>query len=160
MPRPKAVPATASPPEDVVIGPVTADDLVHVTKLDGDITGTAKPDYWRRLFEAAKADPRTQVFLVARRGTKLTAFIVGEIRAWEFGSEPCGWIFAIAVDPAARLEAIGSRLFDAVCARFRDAGVRKVRTMIARESQLILSFFRSQGMMAGPFVELEKDLDE
>ena len=131
-----------------------------MTKLDADITGTAKPGYWNRLFEGAQADPRTQVFLVARRESALIGFIVGEIRAWEFGSAPCGWIFAIAVEPDTRLTSIGSRLFDAVCARFRDAGVTKVRTMIARDSQLILSFFRSQGMMAGPFVELEKELDE
>ncbi|KAA5603543.1 GNAT family N-acetyltransferase [Blastochloris sulfoviridis] len=160
MPRQKAVPAAPSLIEHVTIGPVAADDLAHVTKLDARITGTAKPDYWNRLFEAARADPRTQVFLVARREARLIGFIVGEIRAWEFGSAPCGWIFAIAVEPDIRLKSIGSGLFEAVCSRFRDAGVTRVRTMIARESQLILSFFRSQGMMAGPFVELEKDLDE
>jgi GNAT superfamily N-acetyltransferase len=160
MPRQKAAPPATTLAANITIGPVTAEDLGHVTRLDAEITGTAKPDYWHRLFEGAKADPRTQIFLVARRGAKLQGFIVGEIRAWEFGSAPCGWVFAIAVDPAARLEATGSNLFEAVCARFRVAGVSKVRTMIARDSQLILSFFRSQGMMAGPFVELEKDLDE
>ncbi|MFL9829192.1 hypothetical protein ABTU92_30755, partial [Rhodoplanes sp. SY1] len=59
-----------------------------------------------------------------------------------------------------RLAAVGSSLFAAICERFRKAGVSKVRTMIARDHQLILSFFRSQGMMGGPFVELEMDLDE
>ena len=31
--------------------------------------------------------------------------------------------------------------------------------MAARDNTVILSFFRSQGMMAGPFVELEMALD-
>jgi hypothetical protein len=31
--------------------------------------------------------------------------------------------------------------------------------MIAREDQLNMSFFRAQGMMGGPFIELEKPLD-
>ena len=35
---------------------------------------------------------------------------------------------------------------------------RKVRTMLGRDNTLILSFFRSQGMMAGPFIPLEMDL--
>ena len=39
------------------------------------------------------------------------------------------------------------------------AGVRKLRTMLSRDNTLILSFFRSQGMMAGPFIPLEMDLE-
>jgi hypothetical protein len=30
--------------------------------------------------------------------------------------------------------------------------------MLGRDNTLILSFFRSQGMMAGPFIPLEMDL--
>jgi len=32
-------------------------------------------------------------------------------------------------------------------------------TMMLRGNYLVLSFFRSQGMMAGPFIELETTLD-
>ena len=39
------------------------------------------------------------------------------------------------------------------------SGARKVRTVLSRENTLILSFFRSQGMMAGPFIPLEMDLE-
>ena len=89
----------------------------------------------------------------------LEGFVIGEVRAWEFGSPPCGWIFAIQVRPRCRLTGVGTRLFAAVCDRFRAAGVDRLRTMLARDDTLILSFFRSQGMMAGPFVELEMALD-
>ena len=41
----------------------------------------------------------------------------------------------------------------------KDDGVQIVRTMIAREDNLNMSFFRSQGMMAGPFIELEMSVD-
>ena len=34
-----------------------------------------------------------------------------------------------------------------------------MRTMVARDSRLPLLFFRSEGMMAGPYIQLEKDLD-
>jgi hypothetical protein len=37
--------------------------------------------------------------------------------------------------------------------------VRKVRTMLASDNTLILSFFRSQGMMAGRFIPLEMELE-
>ena len=75
MPRQKAV-AAAVPLTAVTIGPVASEDLAQVTRLDADITGKAKPDYWRGLFEGAKADPKAQVFLVARQGAKLKGFIL------------------------------------------------------------------------------------
>jgi hypothetical protein len=33
-----------------------------------------------------------------------------------------------------------------------------VRTLVARDNGLVLSFFRSQGLMAAPVITLEKDL--
>ena len=33
-----------------------------------------------------------------------------------------------------------------------------VRTMLAKDANVLLSFFRSQGMMGGPFIQLEKRL--
>jgi ribosomal protein S18 acetylase RimI-like enzyme len=67
-------------------------------------------------------------------------------------------VFGIDVDPAARQAGVGARLLAAICAAFRRAGVRTVRTMLSRDNTLILAFFRSQGMMAGPFIPLEMDL--
>ena len=32
--------------------------------------------------------------------------------------------------------------------------------MLSRDNRLILSFFRSQGMMAAPFIPLEIDLED
>ena len=37
--------------------------------------------------------------------------------------------------------------------------VRTVRTMLSPENRLVLSFFRSQGMMAGRFIPLEMSLE-
>ena len=81
------------------------------------------------------------------------------MRDWEFGSPPCGWVFGISVRPGARLAGMGTRLLEAVCSGFRYAGVNQVRTLVARDSALVLSFFRSQGMTAAPVITLEKALD-
>jgi hypothetical protein len=35
-----------------------------------------------------------------------------------------------------------------------------MRTMVARDNRLHLLFFRSQGMMAGPYIQLEKEVDD
>jgi L-amino acid N-acyltransferase YncA len=127
--------------------------------LEGRITGQPKPAYWRDMLRSYAGGPADRYFLLAEDETgKLLGFVLGEIRAWEFGSEPAGWVFAINVDPDMRQGGIGTALFDAVCACFRQARVRSVRTMVNRHDHLILSFFRSQGLMAGPSIELETEL--
>jgi GNAT superfamily N-acetyltransferase len=151
-----AVDASAS----LRIRPAVATDVPPVIALDEEVTGLAKPDYWQDMFErygTRRHDERC--FLVAERQSRIEGFVIGEIRAWEFGSPPCGWIFAIQVRPKGRLKGVGTRLFEAICDRFRKTGVVNVRTMLARDNTTILSFFRSQGMMAGPFIELETTLD-
>ncbi len=137
-----------------------AADVPSVIALDEEVTGLAKPDYWQDLFERYGARRRDErFFLVAERQSRIEGFVIGETRAWEFGSPPCGWIFAIQVRPKSRLKGVGTQLFDAICDRFRKIGVVSVRTMLARDNTTILSFFRSQGMMAGPFIELETTLE-
>jgi GNAT superfamily N-acetyltransferase len=67
-------------------------------------------------------------------------------------------VFAIQIDPTLRLQGVGSELFDAIVARFKAKGVTRVRTLVERKDHLILSFFRAQGMVAGPSLQLDKDL--
>jgi len=143
----------------ILVRPAESADLPSIAGLDQRITGATKAAYWAEMLRRYGQGPADSFFLVAEtQAGALLGFVIGEIRAWEFGSPPAGWVFAINVDPESRLGGVGTRLFDEVCARFRDAGVRSVRTMVDRRDHLILSFFRSQGMMAGPSLELEMEL--
>ena len=137
-----------------------AADVPSVMALDAEVTGLAKPDYWQDMFERYGVRRRGErFFLVAERQSRIDGFVIGETRAWEFGSPPRGWIFAIQVGPRGRFKGVGTQLFSAICDSFRKTGVVTVGTMLARENIVVLSFFRSQGMMAGPFIELETTLN-
>jgi len=150
-------PEAASP---LVIRRGRRQDLPQIVAIDATVTGLEKRDYWRSVFGRYGGNGRAErQFLVADAGGRVAGMVIGEVRDWEFGSPPCGWVFGIDVDPDFRQAGIGTRLLDAICASFRRAGVSKVRTLLARDNKLILSFFRSQGMMAGPFIPLEMDLD-
>jgi len=156
----KTADAPARPSDPVAVRPVKRGDLDQVIAIDAAVTGLEKRDYWRAIFRRygmAEGEPRH--FLVAAAEGRVVGFVIGEVRDWEFGSPPCGWVFAINVAPAARQAGIGTRLLQAISATFRRAGVRKLRTMLARDNTLILSFFRSQGMTAGSLIPLEMDLD-
>ena len=144
-------------PPDLIIRAAVKGDVAAATRVDEVNTGLAKPGYWKDVFRRY-GSRQGRYFLVAELEGKVRGFILGEVRAWEFGSPPCGWIFAIGVDPDCRLRRIGSRLFAEICRHFRRAGVDKVRTMLAVDDTLNLSFFRSQGLMGGPFIQLEMPL--
>jgi len=145
---------------DLNIREAEAKDIPAVIGLDTRITGISKPDYWTDMFERYGMRPN-RFFLVAMgEGEKLAGFIIGEVRAWEFGSAPSGWVFALGVDSEVRLNKIGTRLFEAICRRLAECGVDTVRTMLARDDELNMVFFRSLGMMGGPFIQLEMPLDE
>ena len=144
----------------MAVRPVRRGDLDQVIALDATVTGLEKQNYWRSVYRRYGAGHHEQKhFLVAVAGRRIVGFLIGEVRDWEFGSPPCGWVFAIDVLPQMRQAGIGTQLLQAVCKLFRREGVRTVRTMLSRDNTLILSFFRSQGMMAGSLIPLEMDLD-
>jgi ribosomal protein S18 acetylase RimI-like enzyme len=155
------VPETAAnPTETITIRAAGSDDFGRVSDLDALITGLRKDDYWRETFTRFIGRDGRHVLIAESVGEggapSFAGFIIGEVRAWEFGSNPCGWIVAIGVEPEQRVHRIGERLFNAMCEKLEEDGVETVRTMIARADHLNMSFFRAQGMMAGPFIELEK----
>ena len=97
---------------------VKAADVAQVIALDTRVTKMAKAEYWKDIFSRyGRQRSNERFFLVAesgadRSGTAFLGFIIGEIRAWEFGSSPCGWVFALSVEPKARLHGIGSALLE------------------------------------------------
>ena len=151
--------ANANAVASVKIRPAAASDLGAIIAIDAEITGLEKTDYWYEAFHHYGAGhTRQRQFLIAEPADGIQGFILGEVRDWEFGSPPCGWVFGISVRPGARQAGIGTQLLQGICEGFRHAGVSMVRTLTARDSNLLLSFFRSQGMMAAPVITLEKDL--
>jgi ribosomal protein S18 acetylase RimI-like enzyme len=147
-------------PDEISVRAVRRADLDHVIAIDTLVTGIEKRHYWLSVYKryglGAKGEQRW--FLVAVAGKRVVGFLIGEVRDWEFGSPPCGWVFAIDVDPQARQSGIGARLLAALTQELRRTGVRKLRTLLSHENTLILSFFRSQGMMAAPLIPLEMDV--
>lgn len=144
----------------VSIRDAIASDLEPVISLDQWAPDEERPVYWSGVFDHyVRRDKKERLFLVAESGDKVVGFIIGEVRAWEFGSPPCGWVFGLAVSPNVRQMGIGERLFEEISQRLKLMGVSTVRTMVDRDDKLTLSFFRSLGLCTGKYIELEKQID-
>jgi ribosomal protein S18 acetylase RimI-like enzyme len=135
-------------------------DLVDVTRIDAHHTGTRKPAYWKRVLNEflGRRDGRTRVGLAAELEGRLAGYLLGEVRAFEFGSAPCGWVFAVGVDPALLRGGVASALLAEACRAFRAAGVTTLRTMVRRNDVPVLAFFRAFGFSGGSYVQLELDV--
>lgn len=141
------------------IRPLAARDLAGVVRIDAIHTGSAQRAYWTRVFKDALARRRhpVKVGLAADLDGALVGFLFGDVRAVEFGSEPCGWILEVGVDPRHTRTGIASKLLAEACRRLRAAGVSTIRTMVRRNDVPVLTFFRTNGFAGGPYVQLELD---
>ena len=138
---------------DVRIRDLVLADLPELIRIDGAHAGREKPAFWEAVLRDLQGPHRVR--LAAEMGGRLVGHLLGEVRAFEFGSAPCGWVFAVGVDPEHLRLGVGDALLRAACREFRRAGVRRVRTMVLRDDVPLLSFFRAAGMVGGPFVQLE-----
>jgi len=146
--------------EQVSIRNAIPSDIDSIIALDEVGPREEKPAYWRGIFDHyVKGGKKDRIFLVAEMDGEVVGFISGEIRAWEFGSPPCGWVFALAVSPKTRGVGIGKRMFEEICRRLKQGRVSTVRTMVDRNQKIALSFFRSQGLRSGRYIELEKEIE-
>jgi ribosomal protein S18 acetylase RimI-like enzyme len=144
------------------IRPLKRGDLADVVRIDAFHTGEEKRGYWTRMLRdyLRPRAGRAHVGLAAELEGQVVGFVLGDVRAFEFGSEPCGWILEIGVDPELARQGIASALLDEACRRLRAAGVSTIRTMVTRNDVPVLTFFRTNGFAAGPYVQLELLDDE
>ena len=149
----------------IVIRHAEEKDLETVIKIDAavsiDLYGTVvdKVAYWQGIFDYfVRRIKDKRYFLVAELDREVVGFIVGEARAWEFGSPLCGWVFAVEVYPGTRTMGIGQQMFREICQRLRKTGVSTVRTMVDIDNKVTLSFYRSQGMRTGRNIEMEMQI--
>lgn len=145
----------------VILRELAHRDRTAVVRLDELHTGAAKPSHWLQVFGdfLAAKDGRVRVGLVAEIDGKLAGFLLADVRAFEFGTEPCGWILEIGVDPKFGRQHIASDLLAEACRRLRAAGVSTIRTMVRRNDVPMLTFFRTNGFSGGPYVQMEMTWD-
>jgi GNAT superfamily N-acetyltransferase len=136
--------------------------LDDVIRIDAQHTGEQKRDYWKNVFRRFLDTRRNgdRVGLVAEDEERMIGYLLGEVRAFEFGSEPCGWIFGVGVDPDRLRTGVAGLLLEKARQKFRAAGVTTVRTMVRRNDVPVLSFFRAHEFVGGSFAQLESSLEE
>ena len=137
------------------IRPLDELDIGGIVKIDERITGIYRPDVWeRRVGYYLRRDPDASQ--VAEVGGRVVGFLMGDLRAGEFGiEEPSGWIERFGIDPDFRGRDLGKQMFEAICAHFRSQGATTVRTLSDRGEPAIGGFLKALGFHGGALEALE-----
>src|SRR5258706_11463229 len=117
----------------VRIRPLDELDISGIVRIDEKISGVYRPQVWEeRVMYYMRRDPGASQ--VAEIGGKVVGFMLGDVRAGEFGlEEPSGWIERFGIDPEHRGRDLGRLMFAALLAHFREAGVTRARTLGDRQ---------------------------
>ena len=146
-----------APKGDVTLRPVSELDIEAVCAIDEKLVGKDRPGEWeRRIAYYIRRDP--ELSLVAVEGKRVVGFMLGEVRAGEFGlEEPSGWIEVLGVDPAMQGRSIGRKLLEGMLAGFKARGCKAVRTLVNDVGQKeLLGFFEAGGFKPTPIRTLER----
>ena len=131
-------------------------DLGDIVRIAEKTRGAYQPDLWEdRVSYYLRRDPEGSV--VAESDGRVVGFMLGDVRAGEFGiEEPSGWIEVIGVDPAFGGRGVGRALADEMLGRYRARGVARVRTMVDAAMPDVEAFFTRLGFAPDslrPFVK-------
>ena len=137
------------------IRPLDELDLGRVVQIDERITGIYRPEVWeQRVGYYLRRDPEASQ--VAEVDGKVVGFMLGDLRAGEFGlEEPSGWIERFGIDPDHRGQDLGRKMFHAIRAHFEARGARSVRTLVDTKDGGVAGFLEAIGFTPATLQALE-----
>jgi ribosomal protein S18 acetylase RimI-like enzyme len=129
----------------VVVRSLTELDLGDIVRIAEKTRNRYEPDLWEdRVTFYLRRDPEGSV--VAELDGDVVGFMLGDVRSGEFGlEEESGWIEVLGVDPERAGHGVGRALGEEILKRFRDRGIRRVRTMVDGSMPEIAAFFEKLG---------------
>ncbi len=139
----------------VRVRPLDELDIGSITRIDERITGIYRPEVWeQRVGYYLRRDPESSQ--VAEVDGRVVGFMLGDVRAGEFGiEEPGGWIERFGIDPDYRGRDIGRQLFVAMVRHFRASGARTVRTLVDDRDAAVAGFLGALGFEPSALKALE-----
>lgn len=150
---------------DVRIRPLTRDDIETLISIVAGLARGTTPepetaqDYLRETVERHIGRNEPLMNIGAELDGRLVGFVIGEVRAWEFGQrEKTGWIKVLGIDPEFQGKGVGRKLGEALLENFRASGIRSVRTLVNWYEGDLLSYFRTLGFSVLNMIPLETKL--
>lgn len=145
--------------EHVTVRNLRPADLDAVVRVDGRVTGHARPEYFQKKLEEALRDTGIRISLAAETEGCFAGFLLGRLYYGEFGRpEPVAIVDTIGVDPDFRGRKVGTALFDQLERNVRAMGIERIQTQVDWKYQDLIGFLGRSGFRPAPALCLEKPL--
>ena len=140
---------------EVEIRSVTAADLERIKDIDRVLVGPDRVLSWPLTAEANWWVKRPKLNFVAEIGGEVVGFLLGDVRAVEYGTDTSGWIDIVGVAPEYQGRGIGRRLVEAFGRECQRDGV-KARVVIREDDEQLVGFWTAVGFLRGKLVSYER----
>ncbi|HEX7217008.1 MAG TPA: GNAT family N-acetyltransferase [Methylomirabilota bacterium] len=141
------------------VRPVELSDLDAIVRIDENLAGQTRKEYWLQRLEVAALRP-PWMSLVAETDGRVVAFLLGWVGESEFGiGQRTAWVDLVGVDPPYRGRGVAQTLLQ----RFVESGrelraIEKVATLIDLAQSDVREFFTRVGFHHGPMVQMERSI--
>lgn len=145
---------------DLVIRNLKQEDLEVVIRIDSYATGIPRNLYFERKFRRIFGeDSQLLLSLVAEIRGRVVGYIMGEANTGEYGiPETVASIDTIGVDADYRGSSIGHMLLEDYCSMAAKVGVEVMTTLVSKDDQALIDFFKKYDFKSAPMVALERHL--
>ncbi len=145
--------------EDVRVRGLRPEDLEAVLRLDAQIVGRRREEYFRTKLQQNLAEAGLKVSLAAELDGSFAGFLLARVYYGEFGAlEPVAVLETLGVRPNLAHRGVGSELLAQLCRNLRALHVKELRTEVDWQNQPLLHFFHHAGFAPAPRFCLDLDL--
>ena len=145
---------------EITIRPMEERDIPRAVEIETAILGPKRSMTLRGSLTAYLAKGERNASIVAEAEGKVVGFLVGDVRAWDFGEDQeIGWIRIVGIDPAYQGHGVGKALGAALMRYFETRGITTVRTTVEWDAGDLIAYFRTLGFERSGFIGLEKHLE-
>ena len=147
--------------DGVTVRTLTAADAARLTRMDQQITGRNRTEWYSGKLQRALAGSDIVISLGAEKDGLLVGAVLGTLQYGEFGlPEPVAVLDTVVVDPALRGQGIADALFDQLARNLGALGIRKVRTEVGWDEHDLNRFLGHRGFVPAPRLVLELALPQ
>jgi ribosomal protein S18 acetylase RimI-like enzyme len=151
------VTSTAQTTQDVVIRPLTPQDLDAVVALDRRSLSTPRRAYFEKRLDSALRWPRRHLQLAATTKDGLVGFLLARMAGGEYGRPDAAVVLeTVGVEPGARHGGLGQRMVKALEALMRERNIKLLVTQVEWRNHLMLKFLDGAGFTLAPRLMVER----
>ncbi|MBI3953150.1 MAG: GNAT family N-acetyltransferase [Chloroflexi bacterium] len=139
---------------------MTPGDFPAILDLDRKVAGRERARSYQQHVSRYLDNYFPPLCQVALDGDKVVGFILGDVKGWEYGLGPSGWIDIMGVDPEHQRQGVGLALIRAFVAQCRRQKLSAAHAIVRGGDRRLQGFLKAAGLQKGPLVDFYAPLKE